>query len=470
MFSIETHKESALKKSVFGHFFHRNGISCAYNALKILPVYYNSALHPYLLKAMESSINNALTAIPQNLERQFVETLTAICQAHIFVPVGYNELEYLSKVQKIAFGLPQIRLLVLHMTDYCDLCCRYCFIEGGITPAYCRRNMAASVMKRSVDKFGQIIKGRSFPKPPAIVYYGGEPLANWKILKCCLEYVKYRQSIRALPQRIDQILITNGTLVTTEIARELKKHGVMVSVSLDGPKSIHDRNRVYRNGRGSFNRTMKGFNALKQCGIRPTVSCVLGKESTERASEIIHWLLDELGVRALGFNHVSIIPDVNEYDPEYEARFGDAVIKAQEIIQAGYPHVYERRMNHKINCFLERTIIRADCTGCGEQMSVSPDGKIGICQGYMGSRKTFNGDVEDASYLPAEDPVFVEWAQRSPLNMPQCFECAALATCGGGCPRNADLTNGSIWKVDSAFCHFARKAQEWMIWLKYEKR
>jgi len=37
-------------------------------------------------------------------------------------------------------------------------------------------------------------------------------------------------------------------------------------------------------------------------------------------------------------------------------------------------------MNHKINAFLDRRILKADSTGCGEQMSVSPDGQIGICQ------------------------------------------------------------------------------------------
>jgi uncharacterized protein len=102
-------------------------------------------------------------------------------------------------------------------------------------------------------------------------------------------------------------------------------------------------------------------------------------------------------------------------------------------------------------------------------MSISPDGQIGICQGYMGSRKTFANSVFEDQYSPLEDPVFWEWSRRSPLNMEKCFSCSALSTCGGGCPRNADFIHGSIWKIDSAFCHFAQKAQEWMIWKKYQK-
>lgn len=468
MFSIEKHGKEIMKKSVFGHFFQGDKSCCAYNALKIITIYFDAGLFPYILRITEIPATEVLEKIPGNLKEQFVSVLTAICNAHILVPVNYDELSYLEKVKKIAFGGPRIRVLVLHLTDYCNLHCRYCFIEGSIPEDYKRQNMTKGIIKKAIDKFGKVIDGQSSPKPPSVVFYGGEPLANWKIIKYGLEHLQQGQKAGRLPSKIDKILITNATLITQEITEELKKHEVMVSVSIDGPKGIHDLNRVFKSGKGSFQRTIAGLRILKETGIRPTVSCVLSKESLDHASDIIHWLLNELGIKALGFNHVSIVPNVSGYDPVYEANFGEALLKVQEIIQEEYPDVYERRMNHKINAFLDRRILKADCTGCGEQMSMSPDGQIGICQGYMGSRKTFSGSVFDAEYDPTIDPVFIEWSQRSPLNMPQCYQCLALATCGGGCPRNADYINGSIWEVDSAFCHFAKKAQEWMIWKKYE--
>jgi uncharacterized protein len=468
MFSIERHGKERLKKSVFGHFFQRDGSCCAYNALKIITIYFDAALYPYILKITEVPVVEVLREVPEKFKERFVSLLTAICQAHIIVPVEYDELGYLEKVKKIAFVGPKIRVLVLHLTDYCNLRCRYCFIEGNIPQDYKRQDMTGEVIEKAINKFGQVIAGQTFPKSPSVVLYGGEPLVNWEILKHGLEYLRQSQKTGQLPSMIDKILITNGTLITKEIAEDLKRYEVMVSVSIDGPKDIHNLNRVYRNGDGSFEKTLAGFRILQEAGIRPTISCVLSKESLEYALNTIRWLLDELGIKALGFNHVSIVPNVSVYDPVYEANFGETLIGVQEVIQDSYPDVYERRMNHKINAFLDRRILKADCTGCGEQMSVSPDGQVGICQGYMGSRKTFAGSVFDAEYDPSMDSVFIEWSQRSPLNMVQCYQCPALATCGGGCPRNADYINGSIWKVDSAFCHFAKKAQEWMIWKKYE--
>lgn len=468
MFVIERHGKERLKKSVFGHFFQKDDYYCAYNALKIITIYFDTVFYPYILRITEVSTVKVLDEIPQNLKEQFLSVLKAICNAHILVPFGYNEVGYLDEVKKMVFKGPRIRVLVLHLTDYCNLHCHYCFIEGNMPESYKRQNMTEEVIEKAIDKFNQVIKEQIFPKPPSIVFYGGEPLANWKVMKYGLEYLRQKQEVRSLPNRVDKILITNGTLITPKIAEELKKHNVMVSVSIDGPKEIHDINRVFQGGKGSFQKIMAGFRILKEAGISPTVSCVLSKESLYYASDIIHWLLDELEIKALGFNHVSIVPNVSNYDPVYEANFGESLLKVQEIIQEEYPDVYERRMNHKINAFLDRKILKADCTGCGEQMSVSPDGQIGICQGYMGSRKTFGSSVFDIKYDPSMDPVFIEWSQRSPLNMPQCYQCPALATCGGGCPRNADYINGSIWEVDSAFCHFAKKAQEWMIWKKYE--
>ncbi|HUD20633.1 MAG TPA: radical SAM protein [Candidatus Saccharimonadales bacterium] len=468
MFDVKTHSKTVLKQSVFGHFLQRDDITCAYNALKIETIFFKTGLYSHITSVIGKPVEEALAQVPDGLRSAFESVLTKICNAHILVPAAYDELSYLKQVQKMAFHGPSLRVLVLHMTDYCNLRCRYCFIEGGMSKEYVRRDMSKETARASIDKFVAVISGRSLPKYPSVVFYGGEPLANWSVVEDTLEYIAQKQAEKILPERVDKILITNGTLVSPSIAATLKKFGVKVSVSVDGPKDVHDAQRITCAQRGSHEATITGFRLLESAGIQPTVSCVLSKDSLKKGSEIIRYLLDELGVKALGFNHVSIVPNVNDYDPLYEADFGQTIIAVQEIIQADYPAVYERRMNHKLNSFLSRQIIRADCTGCGEQMSVSPDGKIGICQGYMGSRKTFAGDVTDPKYFPGNDPVFIEWSHRSPLTTEACYDCPALATCGGGCPRNADVINGSIWKVDSAFCHFAKQAQEWMIWKKYD--
>lgn len=465
---FSTYGKYKLRKSVFGHFLIKKDIVCAYNALKITTRYFDINLYPYILKTLSSTPDTILKLVPTKFKAAFKKTMVGICKDNILVPKKYNEIDYLEKIKNSIFTGPNLRVLVLHLTDYCNLHCKYCFIEGNISDNYKRENMSIKIFRQGVDLFGNLIKGKKFRKNPSLVFYGGEPLLNWLVLAKGLDYIKAQQKKSIIPKNVEKILITNGTLITNEIAKKLKENNVLVSISIDGPKKFHNLNRVYRNGGGSFHKAIKGLEILRNNGIKPTVSCVLSKETVKNAKIIVKYLLKTLQIKALGINHVSIVPKVNKYDPFYENSYADALLDIQDYIQEFYPKVYERRMNYKINNFLERKIIRADCTGCGEQFSLSPDGVIGICQGYMGNRKTFVNNINQSNLNLNQDPIFIEWSKRSPLNMEKCLKCVGLATCGGGCPRNADFTNGSIWKVDSPFCHFAKKAQKWLIWKNYE--
>lgn len=444
------------KFSRFFHVFQREGIVCCYNALTISAIYI-----PYTeFEKIKSYM------VGDNINYN-LEIFNKMLLENMILPYESDEELLLEQIRSQVFDGVKIRVMVLHMTDYCNLQCKYCFIEGGQPNNYIRKTMNENVAKAAIDKFIEMVhRGHVEENNPTVVFYGGEPLANWHVLQKTLEYIKQKEEEESL--RVDKVIITNGTLIEPSMTDVLKKYDVMVSVSLDGIQEVHDANRIDYSGKGSFERTIKGIKVLQAAGIDPAISCVMAKEGIDKYVENIRFLAEDLSITGLGFNHVSIIPGLNYYDPEYEENFADAIIKVQELIQDKYPYIYERRMGHKVNTFIDKKLIKSDCTGCGEQISVSTDGQIGICQGYMGSRKTFTHTVFDLNYFPDEDEIFVEWSMRSPLNIKECTYCAALATCGGGCPRNADMLHGSIWNVDSAFCHFARKAQEWLLWQDIE--
>ncbi|MDD6229849.1 MAG: SPASM domain-containing protein [Lactimicrobium massiliense] len=445
-----------LKKSRFFSVYERDGIVCLYNSLTMQCVYCKNNVYYEWNQAFQLS---------QDFKGSILELNNSLCEANLIIPEEENEDELFSQIKKQIFDGVHIRVMVLQMTDYCNLHCKYCFIEGAIPKDYVRKEMPIDTAKSAVDKFISILERdrKNIHSKPSIVFYGGEPLANWIVVKQCLDYIdNYQKSTDAI--QIDKVLITNGTLITDSIAKDLASHQVIVSVSLDGVKEAHDYNRIDENGNGSFEKAVRGYWLLKKYGIEPGIACVLSKHSLPYAMANYHFFKDTLHVKGFGMNHVSIIPNLTYYDPDYEEKYADKLLEIQENIQSDPNPIYERRMNHKINCFLNGKLMPSDCTGCGEQISVSTEGDIGICQGYMGSRKTFEHTVFEKSFFPDDNEIFKEWSMRSPLNLEDCQNCPALATCGGGCPRNADMINGTIWKPDKAFCHFALKAQEWMIW------
>lgn len=453
--------KSDYRFSKFAHFYYKNDDVCFYNALTMDTVYFEKKYELQIEKLLNNPKDDSVDANTKII-------FDNLCKTEIIVDKHYNEKKIIEKIKPLIFTGVNIRVMVLHLTDFCNLKCKYCFIEGGMCQNYQRKNMSKEVMKAAIDKYIKILERSNITSNPSIVFYGGEPLANWEVLEYGLKYLEECKKKNLIKYDIDKVIITNGTLINNKIASILKKYNVLVSLSLDGIKMVHDYNRIDYDNKGSFDRTIRGLELLRKHGVEPSISCVMSPFAIKHVDETIEFLLEKLKIKGLGFNHVSIIPNLNYYDPEYEEKFADTMLHVQDIIQQKYDDVYERRMGHKINCFVDKLLLRADCTGCGEQISVSPDGEIGICQGYMGSRKTFNNSVFDKNYFPDQDPTFIEWSNRSPLNIPKCLTCPALATCGGGCPRNADMINGSIWNVDSAFCHFAIKANEWLIWKNFE--
>jgi len=76
------------------------------------------------------------------------------------------------------------------------------------------------------------------------------------------------------------------------------------------------------------------------------------------------------------------------------------------------------------------------------QIVMSPEGYIGTCHAYCGTKEYFVR--YDPAIDPNQHPFWREWRRRSPINMEGCYDCIALANCGGGCPHNAALVAGSI--------------------------
>jgi uncharacterized protein len=100
----------------------------------------------------------------------------------------------------------EIKLLILLVTDDCNLRCRYCYARGGEKKEY----MSWETAGKAVDYVAA--RSRSFK----IQFSGGEPLLNFPLVKRVIEYVKMRWGSATFQ------LQTNGTLIDRAVAQELK--------------------------------------------------------------------------------------------------------------------------------------------------------------------------------------------------------------------------------------------------------
>ncbi|MGG6309436.1 radical SAM protein [Paenibacillus macerans] len=145
--------------------------------------------------------------------------------------------------------------LCLNVTEACNFRCRYCVYSNhySLNNGYSNEQMSWDTAKAAVDLYmGMNLK--SIPFNPnlsiSIGFYGGEPLLNFDTIKDVVNYVEQKYS----PQfsRTVFSLTTNGYLLNRGKLRFLLDHHFALSVSLDGDKEDHDRNRVTVKSKPTF--------------------------------------------------------------------------------------------------------------------------------------------------------------------------------------------------------------------------
>jgi len=163
----------------------------------------------------------------------------------------------------LALPMPQ---LIIIATEDCNLRCKYCVFSG--TYEHQRRHnhryMDFATAQKAVDYYYHLLsegRGRNPFQRPSIGFYGGEPLLNFQLIKKVVEYVDEMYDGDEFPD-IQWVVTTNGTLLQDAVFDYLVRHGFQIYLSLDGPKAVHDANRVFVNGKGTFDTIMRHIRRL----------------------------------------------------------------------------------------------------------------------------------------------------------------------------------------------------------------
>jgi len=191
--------------------------------------------------------------------------------------------------------------VVLKLAERCNLACPYCYyffqenklseISRPLIPEKTVHAVAAFLRKGALElNIKHIYLG----------LHGGEPTL--------LPKQRFDRLCTILREALDDVtelhlgMQTNGTLIDEEWIALFAKHQVMVGVSIDGPKDVHDQSRPDRRGRGSYDNTVRGLRLLQAASadnrIPPTgVLCVANASLDGR--EVMRHFAEELNVTGL---------------------------------------------------------------------------------------------------------------------------------------------------------------------------
>ncbi len=143
-------------------------------------------------------------------------------------------------------------------TNACDLDCHYCIYSGkhknrtGHTTETMTRNTLESALAYFVAHTAET-------ELPAFGFYGGEPTLVFDQIKHATSYLGREMGNR----KFNMTLNTNLVNVTDEMIDFFVEHGTNLFISLDGPKHVHDRYRVFPDGSGTSSLVMDNLRRIR---------------------------------------------------------------------------------------------------------------------------------------------------------------------------------------------------------------
>lgn len=151
-----------------------------------------------------------------------------------------------------------MQTLTLQITQACNLRCKYCTYSGNFNNRFhSAKKMSLDTARKAIDFF---IARSTDTEKLNFGFYGGEPLLEFEFIKKVIEYIE----TSCEGKEVSYNLTTNATLLNKNIIEFFEEHNVNLMVSIDGPKEIHDHNRVKIDCSSSFNDVIRNLNMVAE--------------------------------------------------------------------------------------------------------------------------------------------------------------------------------------------------------------
>jgi uncharacterized protein len=310
------------------------------------------------------------------------------------------------------------------ITTYaCNLKCPYCYEGRG---EVLNTSMNKDIMDRT-EWFIKSVAERNNSKAINLFLYGGEPLLNWKVCK-------------ELPRRIDEWcretgrklvlgMTTNGVLLNEERIDELKSHNLRyVQITIDGPKWLHDKKRIFKDGRPTYDIIVDNIKKLKEKGVHFTIRISVDKESLTCMEETV----DELRSLSLDNNfYFGFINDRTQYCKDWSCLTLDDLWE-------NLPRLASMAMKKGVKYYNIRPKHQPHPCGSTSYSSfaIDPLGDVYKCWEFAGQKEHRVGYLDEKGNLIREYPYYDTMA-RDPFSLEKCRDCILLPNCGGGCMAEA---------------------------------
>ena len=354
-----------------------------------------------------------------------------------------------------------LELLVIQPTPFCNLDCSYCYLPDRLN----KRKISLETLEKALN---WAFSSGLVRQPFTLLWHAGEPMV--------LPATFYEQATVLLERcnvsgfEVTQSFQTNATLVNDAWCEFIRRRGVQVGVSVDGPDFLNDRHRVTRQGGGTLDRVLRGMQLLRDYEIFFDVITVLTSTSLDYPDELFDFYMEH-GVTSVAFNVEEIEgPHVTSSlsGSGVESRFRRFYSRFMDLALAADPPLRVREFDSAHNSVSYRQPPEMRTQECrpfailnvdyeGNFSTYSPE-LLGLSSPRHGSFAL--GNVARASLESVLTmPRFLALDDEIRRGVDLCQEtCRYFPFCGGGPPGNKFFENGDFATTETLSCRLHKKA------------
>lgn len=352
-------------------------------------------------------------------------------------------------------GPPAFHVLTKPIGPICNLDCKYCFYleKEALYPGRTGKAgwaMADDVLETYVRQY---IEAQRVPIV-SFAWQGGEPT---------LLGVDYFRKVVALQRkyaggkRIENALQTNGVLLDDRWGEFLAENRFLVGLSVDGPEEHHDRYRVDKGGRPTFNAAMRGLSVLKRHKVAFNTLTVVQRNNSRAPLPVYRFLRDA------GSRHMQFIPVVERLPPPEATkgltfappRAGSGAIVTDwsvepsqygaflctifdEWVRNDVGRVFVQIFDVALEIWYGRTSsLCVFAETCGRALAVEHNGDLYSCDHYVYPENRLGNVLENPLAALVASPQQVAFGLDKKESLPEyCKRCEVRFACNGECPKH----------------------------------
>ncbi|MCF6277648.1 MAG: SPASM domain-containing protein, partial [Anaerolineales bacterium] len=218
---------------------------------------------------------------------------------------------------------------------------------------------------------------------------------------------------------------------------------IQLAVSLDGLEDVHDKQRQYADGRGSFRKIMENLARNKQAGVMPLINITISSMNAAGLPDLVTYLLENGYRFTFNLYRANIFSQDEAALALEESRITRALLTAFERIERPLPDwSLLGALTDRANL---QTAHQYTCSAGRDYLVFDQRGRVSQCQMLLHLPVSNLEDETPLATVRAASGLFGRHLQNLPVDeKDECQTCPWRYWCAGGCPLEAKRAHGSF--------------------------